>query len=124
MNLTSVTLGPDPPVLGSPAYLNATGVAAESVTNGTVVLDVFLDGIQLYTNSAPTCGSTTITLPLGFGSITINSVPCPTPPASTQNVSVSLILPAGAPSGDYQVIFNSTDQGNAPLYCINASFTL
>lgn len=105
------------------AMVTASGMINEAVTGGNVVLDVLLDGIQLYTNNANTCGNTTIELPLGFGTITIDSLACPAASGSTQNLSISLILPSGIPSGDYTVLFNATDQNSGPLYCLNASFT-
>lgn len=122
LNFTSTTMVPDPPVQGSTAFVNASGIVNEMVSNGTISMYVLLDGVQLYTNNANTCGQTVISLPLGFGTITINSLTCPTKPNTQQNISIGVLVPSGIPSGTYTVIFNATDQNNNNLYCLNATF--
>jgi hypothetical protein len=123
MKFTSAVMVPDPPVLGSQAYVNISGPINEVVTNGTVVIDVALDGVQLYTNNAATCGTTTIALPLGFGTINVQALACPAASGSVQNISVGVLVPTGVPSGLYTIIFNATDQANNNLFCFNATFS-
>jgi hypothetical protein len=122
MKITNGSIVPDPPVQGSTAYFNSTGIVNEVVTGGAVAMAVLLDGVQLYTNNANSCGQTIISLPLGFGTITVNSLACPTTAMSQQNISIGVLVPSGIPSGTYQIYFNATDQNNANLYCINTTF--
>lgn len=122
LNFTTTSLVPDPPVQGSTAYLNASGIVNEAVTNGTVDMYVLLDGVELYTNNANTCGQTVIELPLGFGTITVNSLNCPVKANTVQNISIGVLVPSGIPSGTFTVIFNATDQNNNNLYCLNGTF--
>ncbi len=58
MVFDSVTMNPDPPVLGAPASLTAiNGVAPVAVGGGVGVMYAYLDGLNVYT-SPPlvTCG--------------------------------------------------------------------
>ena len=35
-----------------------------------------------------------------------------------------VLVPAGVPSGDYEILLNGTDQANANLFCMNVTFTM
>lgn len=72
---------------------------------------------------APPCAQTVV-LPLSFGNVGINAPPCPIVAGAAYNVSINILLPAGVPSGDYQVIVSSMDQAQGNGYCLNASFSL
>lgn len=120
--LSNLTILPDPPVQGSPALMAAMGTVDEAVTGGKSSLSVYLDNFNIYQAAATTCGNTTINLPLGMGTILIDNFACPTTAAEAQNVSMSLTLPSGIPSGTYNIILTALDQNSAPVYCLNATF--
>lgn len=68
------------------------------------------------------CGQSTFSLPLGFGSITINGAACPVA-AGAFGLGFELTLPTAAPAGNYQVQFTGADQNSASLFCIDTKFT-
>lgn len=121
-NATNVTISPDPPVQGSPALLLAQGTVDEVITGGAASLTVYLNNFPLYNAAATTCGNTTITLPLGMGSIDIDGFQCPTTVGEQQNVTMSLTLPTGIPTGTYTVLLSGQDQGKANVFCMNGTF--
>lgn len=55
----------------------------------------------------------TASLPLGFGTFNISQPACPTVANTPYTLSIGLVLPSGVPSGDYWVLFSSTDQAQA-----------
>lgn len=77
---------------------------------------------QLYVHSGNGCGQTNFSLPLGFGSISVNGVPCPAS-SGALTIGFDLTLPTAAPAGNYAVQFTGTDQSSASLWCVDTKFT-
>lgn len=121
-HFSSLSITPNPPVKGSKATLAATGTVNEAVSAAKYTMSVSLDGNQLYVHSGDGCGQSTFSLPLGFGSITINGAACPLA-AGSMDVGFDLTLPTAAPPGNYAVQFTATDQSSASLWCIDTKFT-
>lgn len=125
VKFATVTLQPDPPIAGVSASLVGNGTINEAFTGGSSTLVAYLDTIPVFTSPAfNACGPSTVVLPLSFGNVGINAPPCPIAAGSSYNVSMTILLPAGVPSGAYQVIVSSMDQAQGNGYCLNASFSL
>ena len=77
---------------------------------------------QLYVHTGDGCGQSTFSLPLGFGSITINGTACPVA-AGPFSTGFDLTLPTAAPPGNYAVEFTGTDQNSDSLWCIETKFS-
>ncbi|KAA0148110.1 hypothetical protein FNF29_06905 [Cafeteria roenbergensis] len=123
-SISTVTLSPLQPIKGQPATLNATGTLNAAITGGAATLTVQLEGVNLFSHAANTCGATTINFPLNFGSATINGIACPASAGASIAPGMSIVLPAAAPSGQYTVKIDSQDTTSKEVFCIQADFTL
>lgn len=121
-HFSTLSIVPNPPVKGSKASLSASGTVNEAVTSSKYTISVSLDGNQLYVHSGDGCGTSTISLPLGFGTIDVNGVKCPAA-AGAFDIGFDVTLPTMAPSGNYAVQFTGTDQSGASLWCVDTKFT-
>lgn len=121
---TSITLNPATPVSGQPIVLNATGTITEAVTGGSGSAVVSLDGGQIFSTPTNTCGTTSVPLPLGLGTVTVDSLTCPTTAGGAISMGVAVTLPSIAPSGSYDVHLTANDQSGALAYCVDVQFNL
>ncbi len=80
--------------------------------------------LQIFSANVNTCGTSTVPLPLGLGTVTINALACPTTAGGSAGITVSVTLPAIAPSGAYDVKLTANDQAGAAAYCVDAQFNL
>jgi len=110
LTVSSVTLSPDPPVLGYDDVVTLTGTVNETVSSGTVDLTITYYGIPVFTGSYNICDSNTC--PQGPGAIT-----------AAITVSGSS-LPPIAPPGNYVGTATVTDSNGNTLVCVNVDFTL
>ncbi len=67
--------------------------------------------------------SQSVVLPLGFGTVSVVGMNCPLAANAPTDVSMSILLPAGVPSGNYNVLLITKDQASQPLVCLNATFS-
>ena len=110
-------------------YANSTAGPAGAVSGGTGNVKAELDGISVYTSPpVNACGPSTVSLPLGLGTLLITGLPCsaaaPLAANTAASVSISLTLGKGVPHGDFAVILDMKDQAAKPLYCMNATFKM
>lgn len=125
MKLTGLNLYPTAPAKGQPANLYANGTMTEVVSAGKIQLAVALDGVNLYSDSCNICGTSKITLPLGFGSITMDGLRCPTTVGASEHIQMALNLPSAVPSGNYNVSMIGTESSqNSNVFCVDAQFPL
>jgi hypothetical protein len=85
---------------------------------------VSLGSLPLFTGKFNTCGVTSISLPLGFGSIFVSSANCPVAPSGAFLVNVSVALTSNILSGAFDVILLAIDQADNMAYCAELDFTL
>ncbi|KAG2487052.1 hypothetical protein HYH03_014298 [Edaphochlamys debaryana] len=104
---SSVTLTPDPPVIGSPATFVITGEIANDLQGGSVDMTVSFSGLPIYSSSSDLCSKTTCPVPAGPIALTLVEA-----------------LPPIAPPGDYglQVVARGSD--GSELACVNVNFSL
>ena len=83
-------------------------------------------GVPLFQGAFNTCGATNISLPLGAGTIAIASLNCPTVAGKVGSLTlnVTVAIPAGVPSGSYEVTLSANDQANKLAYCADATFSI
>jgi hypothetical protein len=96
----------------------------QAITGGAGQVVVSLDSLPLFTGNFATCGSTVISLPLGFGTLYVTSATCPLAPGASFLLNVSVSLPSNVPSGAYDVVITANDQSNNLAYCCDADFSL
>ena len=126
LHFDAVALSPDPPRGGHAASWNASSTAGASraVSGGAGTFTAALDGITVFTaHGVNACGASSITLPLGFGKMSVMGLACPVAPgAGPVAVALALELATGAPRQKITVKLIMEDQGKLPLYCLNATF--
>jgi hypothetical protein len=123
---SSLVLTPTTPVAGQPVNLLGTGTLSAAVTGGSGVLNVLYMGVPLYQSAFTTCGNTSIALPLGVGTVDIDSLVCPTVAGKAGSLSfnVTVTLPKDVPTGSYEITFTADDQNSKAAYCVDAQFNL
>ncbi|GIL78491.1 hypothetical protein Vretimale_19238 [Volvox reticuliferus] len=104
---SSVTLSPDPPVIGSAATFVITGNIDKELQGGSVDMVVSFSGFPIFSSSSDLCTKTACPVPAGPISLTLEE-----------------LLPPIAPPGDYglQVVARGPD--GAELACVNVNFSL
>jgi hypothetical protein len=65
-----------------------------------------------------------VNLPAGLGTATLDSITCPTTAGGAVQANYTMVVPASAPGGLYQVGLSTNDQSGANAYCIQVDFTL
>lgn len=110
LSVTSVTLNPDPPVLGTDDTVTLVGNVNETITGGNINLVITYYGISVFSNSYAVC----------------SSIACPfAPGAITASIVVSgTSLPPIAPPGNYVGTATFVDQNGTELTCVEVHFTL
>eukprot|EP00195_Chlamydomonas_chlamydogama_P005491 CAMPEP_0202895774 /NCGR_PEP_ID=MMETSP1392-20130828/4910_1 /ASSEMBLY_ACC=CAM_ASM_000868 /TAXON_ID=225041 /ORGANISM="Chlamydomonas chlamydogama, Strain SAG 11-48b" /LENGTH=157 /DNA_ID=CAMNT_0049580903 /DNA_START=131 /DNA_END=604 /DNA_ORIENTATION=- len=105
----SVTLSPDPPVIGTPATFTVKADSPfDSVPGGAVEIDVSYLGVQIFSKSEDLCEKTTCPVPKG-------------------NIEIVLVedLPPIAPPGDYSLrVLATSSTDSSTLLCLDVDFEL
>lgn len=119
---------PTQPVRGEPLVVCANGSVAgrvqHGITGGDGTVSVTLNGLPLFSGPFKTCGQTSISLPLGLGSVAIQSMSCPAPGGSDVAIVANLTIPSIAPPGQYEAKLTASDQNGGMAYCLAASMSL
>eukprot|EP01027_Heterolobosea_sp_BB2_P020498 GEZU01029245.1.p2 GENE.GEZU01029245.1~~GEZU01029245.1.p2 ORF type:complete len:144 (+),score=40.14 GEZU01029245.1:54-485(+) len=110
LTLTSITVNPDPPVIGQDLTIAVNGTLASDVTSGTVHASVTLDGATLLDQDFDLCS---------FSS----AIQCPFK-AGPFNVAQTFNIPPYAPSGEYSGQFIIDDQNGKEVTCIKFDFSM
>jgi len=124
----SFAFDPVQPVRGEPLVVTANGSiagrVAHGITGGDGTVSVTLNGLPLFAGPFNTCGKTSLALPLGLGSVIIDSVTCPAPGGSAVSLAANLTIPGIAPPGQYEAKLTASDQNGAMAYCLAATMAL
>ncbi|GIL59600.1 hypothetical protein Vafri_14342 [Volvox africanus] len=104
---SSVTLSPDPPVIGSAATFVITGTIDTELQGGSVDMTVSFSGFPIFSSSSDLCTKTTCPVPAGPISLTLEE-----------------LLPPIAPPGDYGLQVVARNPDGAELACVNVNFSL
>lgn len=126
-SFTNFSVTPATPVKGVPITFLGNGLLSSTstaLTGGSGQIVVSLDTLPLFTGQFATCGTTVISLPLGFGTLYVTSANCPLAPGGTFLLNVSVALPSASPSGSYDVMILDNDQAGNLAYCCEADFSL
>jgi len=133
--IENVTLIPDPPSTGT-NHIITIGYLSETVTASTYYLDVKLGGSNIVNRVHSMCGNDSFKLPLGLGSVQVEGLTCPEGPGQVRLVQTLNLLGSLSnmiqklashfhvdpipeiPLETVSVSFNSTDQNNGPLFCL------
>eukprot|EP00197_Chlamydomonas_leiostraca_P008008 CAMPEP_0202866060 /NCGR_PEP_ID=MMETSP1391-20130828/7155_1 /ASSEMBLY_ACC=CAM_ASM_000867 /TAXON_ID=1034604 /ORGANISM="Chlamydomonas leiostraca, Strain SAG 11-49" /LENGTH=164 /DNA_ID=CAMNT_0049545973 /DNA_START=35 /DNA_END=529 /DNA_ORIENTATION=+ len=107
ITVSSVTLTPDPPVIGGPATFLVEGSISEGVAGGSVDIEVSFSGVQIYSQSEDLCAKTK----------------CPVAPGPVA-VTIVELLPPIAPPGDYGLRVTARGMAGEELMCLDVDFTL
>lgn len=121
-NFTSLVLNPTVPVRGQPISLKGIGTLGKQVTGGNATAVVTLNGASIFTAAVGTCGHTSVPLPLGLGTVSVDALSCPTNGDLT--LGVTLTLPLIAPGGAYDIHLLAKDQDGNNAFCVDAQFNL
>jgi len=103
-------MAPYPAQRGKNVTIHAHGVQDETITSGTWEAKVYLDGINVQSDSGSVCDL-------------IPNCPCPCP-AGTYTSSQSLYVKLFAPSGTYTGKYTAADQNGATISCISYTFQI
>ncbi|EFJ42088.1 hypothetical protein VOLCADRAFT_77249 [Volvox carteri f. nagariensis] len=104
---SSVTLSPDPPVIGSAATFVISGNIESELQGGSVDMVVSFFGFPIYSSTSDLCSKTTCPVPAGPISLTLEE-----------------LLPPIAPPGDYGLQVVARGPGGDELACVNVNFSL
>lgn len=76
-------------------------------------------GVTLFQGSFTTCGNTSVALPLGVGTLGVDSLVCPTVAgkAGGMTINITVLIPTGVPPGAYEVQLTANDQASKLAYC-------
>lgn len=98
---------PDPGIIGKNIQFNVTCNADETVSGGTSVNQAYIDGIKVLQKTFQICD--------------LSGEGCPAPPG-VHTTSGGMPVPPITPPGTVQLKITNTDQNQAPLNCIEATF--
>jgi len=112
LTVGTVVVTPDPPLIGQNLTIKATGSLDETVTSGTVYIQLAYSSIDLVNNTFNLC-----TLAPSFG------LQCPIPQGPVA-FTVSQLIPSQAIPGPYTGVVKVHDQNGSEVACIALSFTL
>lgn len=119
--ITSTSIVPNPPVLGSNFTASGNGMLLTTVTGGHYNVIVTFAGIQVIDHTGPVCGPSSFPLPLGLGTVEVTALTCPATPGPT---GITTVIPVSkyAPSGAVVVSVHSYDQAGDELMCYTLNF--
>jgi hypothetical protein len=117
-----IKITPNPPVLGKPISVEATGSLDEDISGGQYELKI-KKIITVLDHKDNICGNSTIKLPLGMGTITVVGLTCPQK-AGTVNLGQEMTISANAPSGAIEVDLTSKDSKGGNLVCVAVTATV
>jgi hypothetical protein len=111
LTVSSVTLNPDPPVLGQNDTVTLTGTLGEQITQGaSIALQITYFGIPVFNGNYDVCAENAC--PLGPGDVTASIV------------VLGDSLPPIAPPGQYIATATFNDQAGATIACVAVTFNL
>lgn len=119
----SFAVSPNPPVKGQALHFSALGNVTKAYADVPLKLDVKYSGITLFSHTGDACGTSSISLPLGEGTIAINGLTCPTTAGGAMDFALDVTLPKSVPSGAY-VITVTGSSGSDEVFCIEGDFSL
>lgn len=117
-----IKITPNPPVLGKPISVEATGSLDEGVSGGQYELKI-KKLITILDHKDNVCGNSTIKLPLGMGSITVVGLTCPTK-AGTVTLGQDMTISESAPSGTIDIDLTAKDAKGGNLVCVSVTATV
>ena len=78
----------------------------------------------LYTHAGSACGKSTISLPLGFGTVELDGLACPLAAGAAADFGLSVDLPTNAPAGSYVITASGEDENGKSLFCADLDLTI
>jgi len=111
--VTSVFFAPDPPHKGHPWIIGFTATPKQTITDGTMKVDIFLNGKLGFSHSIDICSQE---------AQKDRFPPCP----YSQKINISDTnpgLPIIAPTGLYSGKFTTTDKTGLVLMCFETNWT-
>jgi len=112
LKIGKVTITPDPPQIGVNITVDASGTLDETITSGTLYIELEWSGIVLLNNTYDLCSQ-----------LVQVGLKCPLDSGATQ-IRVSELIPSNAPPGDYTATVIIGDQKNQEVTCIALNFSL
>jgi len=103
---------PYPPVSGQNITILASGSTDETITEGTVNVDLFFEQVNLLNQTFDLCAILNglgITCPISQGPLSFK---------------IGQNLPSGLPTGQYNAIVNANDAKGQELFCVSVDFTM
>jgi hypothetical protein len=96
----------------------------QAVTGGTGDINVLYLGVTLFQGSFATCGNSSVSLPLGAGTLLVDSLACPTiaGKAGGMAINITVSIPTGVPPGAYEVQLTANDQAAKLAFCADIQF--
>ena len=119
--ITSMSIVPNPPVLGSNFTASGNGMLLTTVTGGHYNVIVTFAGIQVIDHTGPVCGPSAFPLPLGLGIVEVTALTCPATPGPV-GITTKIPVSKYAPSGAVVVSVHSYDQAGDALMCYTLNF--
>jgi hypothetical protein len=94
---------------------SGSGKLSEDTTTADLQITAKVLGIKVLNKKLSACGSQTIDLPAGAGTITLDLLACPATAGSTQSITGSVAATDSLPAGSLDITITATDPSGAKM---------
>jgi len=123
-HVDTVTSKPDPPQKATNNTIAGVGATDVAVSGGTYEISLKVDGIKLLDKKGDFCKPSSITLPLGSGSMYFPGLPCPATSGQAITLNIFVSLNKSAPKGKTETVLKATSTDGTPLLCVDVKFDI
>ena len=118
--ITDLTVLPNPPLLGVNTTINGHGSLDKAIADGQMSIKSSFQNLPIPVTPAsiPACGTTSVKLPLGLGTVDVSGLSCP---ATVGDLDITEVLniPAIAPAGTYTAELSGIDADSEQFLCVH-----